>query len=274
MVEKIPNSAYAKSSEPSFENLPVQRKEEVSFIVPKVSQKVAEAIKEEMKGMQLKFKRIKMPTGGSTVFEIPTTDPNNPKIEKELVGVIVYHHPMNILWKDVNNPTPDCYSIDGEKGIGEPGGKCSVCPYNQFGAKKGRAKACKNIHRLYLILDKAIPYEFNVPPSSLNNFHEYVQDYSFQGFRSYEIITKITLRKVTNKDGITYAQAIFSMVGVLDEKNKEEMKKFAQSIEQLAQRIPVIDNNEETAEETVSAKNNSIDIEGFEEKLNEDDLPF
>ncbi|ADQ06486.1 hypothetical protein Calhy_0749 [Caldicellulosiruptor hydrothermalis 108] len=280
-TNKIPESAYMKShSEQTFENLSLQKKEEVSFLVPKVAPKIAEAIKRELKGINLKFKRIRMPTGGSTVFEIPTSDPNNPIVAKELIGVILYHHPMNIYWKDKNsnNPVPDCYSIDGEKGIGEPGGKCSTCPYNQF--VKGKAKPCKNIRRLYIIIDKPFPYEFNVPPTSINNFIEYIQDVASQGYFSYEIITKVGLRKVTNKEGITYAQAVFSMVKELDEQSKEEMAKLAQSIEQLAQRVAIIDNNEDSEEIEIKddkdTTNVNIDIEGFEEAptQNDDDLPF
>jgi hypothetical protein len=248
----------------------LQKKEGVNFVVPTISSKTAEAIKRELKGMNLKFKRIKMPTGGATTFEIPTADPNNPKILKELVGVILYHHPVNIFWKDksLTNSQPDCFSLDGEKGIGNPGGKCSICPYNQF---KSGAKACKNTRRIYIIIDRPFPYELNLPPTSLTNFMDYVTEYAGAGYLSYEIVTKISLQRVTNKKGIAYAKATFSMAGVLDEKTKGEMAKMAQSIEVLSQQATVIvpSENEEEDENVV--------LDNFEEapQNNDDDgLPF
>ena len=95
-----------------------------------------EAMAEELDGLDGGFERIKIPSAGSTVFEVPGENPNEPDAVKEFSAVILYHHPLFAYYKDKytggSNP-PDCGSFDGVIGEGDPGGNCAKCPYNQFG---------------------------------------------------------------------------------------------------------------------------------------------
>ena len=94
-------------------------------------------VSQEMEGLNVSFERIKIPSGGTTMFEIPGDNPDEPENVKEFSAVILYHHPLYSYYKDKytggSNP-PDCSSIDGMFGDGVSGGKCSECPYNQFGS--------------------------------------------------------------------------------------------------------------------------------------------
>ena len=99
---------------------------------------------EEMSGLSASFERIKIPSGGGTVFEISGDDPDEPETVKEFSAVILYQHPLNAYYKEEyqggSNP-PDCGSYDGVCGTGNPGGMCKTCPYNAFGSGKNGAKS-------------------------------------------------------------------------------------------------------------------------------------
>ena len=54
-----------------------------------------EAISEDCAGIEFQLDRIKIPAGGSTAFEIPTGDSDEPEMAKEITGVILFNHPAN-----------------------------------------------------------------------------------------------------------------------------------------------------------------------------------
>lgn len=223
-----------------------------NFVIPVMDSSVAKAMDEEMDGLPRSFTRVKIPSGGSTIFEIPADDADGPEMAKEVIGVIVDHHPINAYWPDKyaggNNP-PDCSSIDGKFGTGNPGGSCKNCPYNQFGsAADGIGKACKNMHRIYILRSgEMLPLLLTLPPTSLKPFGDYVlKRIITKGYRTHEVITKITLKKVQNSAGISYSQAQFSMVAPLNTEEKEFMRKFSESIKAVTRQI-AIDEYEEDA---------------------------
>lgn len=80
---------------------------------------MAEMMAEELDGLDAGFERIKIPSAGSTVFEVPGEDSGEPETVKEFSAVILYHHPLFAYYKSKytggNNP-PDCGSFDGLTG--------------------------------------------------------------------------------------------------------------------------------------------------------------
>lgn len=112
---------------------------------------------EDMEGLNIGFQRVKVPSGGALQFELPTDNPDNPVYVKYLEDVIVYRHNSNAYWPgghddEERNIAPQCQSLDGKLGIGQPGGLCAGCPYNQFGSgANGKGKRCKNT-RIVLLL--------------------------------------------------------------------------------------------------------------------------
>jgi hypothetical protein len=126
---------------------------------------------EELNGLDLSFERIKIPSAGSTVFEVPGEE--EPETVKEFSAVILYHHPLFAYYKskytEGNNP-PDCGSFDGVCGAGDPGGDCKHCPMNQFGTGENGSKACKNRRRIYVLREGEIfPLLLSLPTGSLND---------------------------------------------------------------------------------------------------------
>ncbi|WP_026486825.1 hypothetical protein [Caldanaerobius polysaccharolyticus] len=235
------------------------------FTLPALNNDMGEAMAEEMDGLPTSFDRVKIPTGGGLTFEIPGDDPNNPDIAKEIVGVIVDHHPINAYWKEKfegqNNP-PDCSSLDGKRGIGVPGGNCKNCPYNQFGsAADGKGKACKNMHRVYILRSgEAFPLLLTLPPTSIKPFADYLAKRIItKGLRSYGVITKITLKKATNNSGIVYSQAQFQLESILDQNLVEQLKAYSQGIKATTRQIDIEDSD-------------VIEVEN--PQINEENMPF
>lgn len=144
---------------------------------------IMEALIEELgEDAKIPYDRVKIPSGGTTAFEVPSDDPDNPDIEKEIEGIIVYAQKINAYWKDAysgDNTSPDCSSNDGKVGVEFETGeihKCVDCPFNEFkSGPNGVGKACKNMRRLYIIRTGCtLPIVLTLPPTSLRAYEDYV----------------------------------------------------------------------------------------------------
>ncbi len=235
----------------------LMHKEELQpFMIP-ATQDLGLAMQEELQGLPVSLIRVKIPTGGATTFEIPITE-DEPEIVKEIEGVIIDHYPVNAFWPskfDGKVQNPDCYSLDGKIGIGNPGGSCATCPFNKFGsAEDGVGKKCKNMHRIYIIRSgEFVPLLITLPPTSLKNFSDYLFKRLLQkGLRSYQVITKITLKKTQNSSGIAYSQAQFSLVRPLTEEEAKQAVAFAASIRALTRQMMIDDEDYNTETDNVN----------------------
>ena len=164
---------------------------------------------EEMTGLLASFERIKIPSGGGTVFKIPGDDPDEPETVKEFSAVILYQHPLNAYYKEEyqggSNP-PDCGSYNGVYRTSSPGGTCRTCPYNAFGSGKNGAKACKNRRRLYLLREGEIfPMILSLPTGSLKGFTRYLMRILSKYKNSNAVVTRFTLKKASSNTGIVYS---------------------------------------------------------------------
>lgn len=104
--------------------------------------------------------------------------------------------------------------MNGKLGIGQPGGLCVSCPYNQFGSgSNGKGKACKNMRALYLLRSgEYLPIQLTLPPTSLRPFSEF-SNIAFLSRRRAACgsIVQIGLKKASNgKDD--YSVATFRKV--------------------------------------------------------------
>lgn len=221
---------------------------ENNFVVASMDNNITQAMSEEMDGLQIDFDRVKIPTGGGLAFEVPGDDPDNPDMEKELIGVIVDHHPVNAYWENKfegqNNP-PSCSSMDGKQGINSETGEirsCKTCPYNQFGsAEDGRGKACKNMHRVYLLRNgEMFPILITLPPTSIKPLSNYIAKRVLaKAKRTTDVITKISLKKAQNSGGITYSQVQFAKVEDLDPAAAEQIRQYSQGIKAITRQVQI-----------------------------------
>ena len=212
---------------------------------------ISEAMSDDCAGLDFKFDRIRIPSGGMTAFEVPSEDGESSELEKEIICVLLYSHPANSYYVQAyqggSNP-PDCGSFDGVTGIGSPGGSCRVCPYNQFGSGGGKAKACKNRRMLYLLRENEVfPYILNLPTGSLKGFTKYVQSLLARGRRPHQVVTKISLRKAASSSGIDFSQAVFKVVRALDAEEQKNIDAFAAQMRNYAASLTMASMAEEAA---------------------------
>lgn len=194
---------------------------------------------EELSGLDNEFERIKIPAGGGTIFELPSGNPDEPDTVKEFCAVILYHHPMYVFYSSKfngsNNP-PDCLSIDGITGIGNPGGNCINCPKNKFGSGENGSKACKNKHQIYLLRENEMfPLILSLPTSSNKEFSKYIKRLLSKGKKSDKVVTKFSLKKAVNKTGISYSQVQFSVARELTNEETRLIKNYSEQVKSYAQ---------------------------------------
>jgi len=207
-----------------------------TFEVAALDGDMIEAIKEEMDGLgRFQFPRVRIPSGGAITFELPGEDEDNPEVAKAITGIILYHHPANARW---NGKFGDegvrivCSSIDGKAGRMADTGEvrtCSDCPYNQF-REDGTGKECKNMHRLYLLMEGSpFPVILTLPPTSLKPFKNFVAMQCLgRGLRVHDVVTKVTLKKVQGPNSV-YSIGVFSVSGRVTKEQKpqvESMRRF------------------------------------------------
>lgn len=251
---------------------------------------LAEAMMEEMDGLgTLPFDRVKIPSGGGLAFEMPGEDENSPESVTEITGVILDHHPLNAYWLDKfagGNQPPDCSSINGKQGVNRETGEikdCATCPYNQFGSD-GKGKACKNLHRLFILRESnPVPLMLSLPPTSLKYMRDYIaKRVLFKGLRSWQVVTRITLKKEKSAAGITYSHAVFALAGRLNQKQLCKTEAMKDCIRQQYRQIGFEDDAGDMAEGMAAEPQEAPagmaeDSSGFMEVpdvTGEDEFPF
>lgn len=202
---------------------------------------VADTLSQELDGLEGGFERIKIPSAGSTVFEVPGDDPSEPDTVKEFSAVILYHHPLHAYYKSKytgGNQPPDCGSFDGVTGNGDPGGSCAQCPLNQFGSGENGSKACKNRRRIYVLREGEIfPLLLSLPTGSLKEFSRYIKRLLSKGKKSSSVVTKFSLKKAVNSGGISYSQAQFTVDRPLTPQELPLMEHLAAQVKTYSQRM-------------------------------------
>jgi len=195
---------------------------------------------EELDGLDAGFERIKIPSAGSTVFEMPGEDEEAETV-KEFSAVILYHHPLFAYFKSKytggNNP-PDCGSFDGIIGEGTPGGNCKACPLNQFGSGENGAKACKNRRRVYVLNEGEIfPLLLSLPTGSLKEFTRYIKRLLSKGRKSNAVVTRFSLKKATSNTGVVYSQAQFAIDRPLTPEEYALIEKLSEQVKAYSNRV-------------------------------------
>ena len=200
----------------------------------------SQLVSDELEGLDIGFERVKIPSGGATMFELPS-DGDEMETVKEFSGVILYHHPLNAYYATKytggSNP-PDCGSYDNITGVGTPGGSCKSCQYNQFGTGENGAKACRNKRRVYILREGEIfPILLTLPTCSVKSFAKYVKSHLSKGKKTSAVVTRFALKKVSNTGGIAYSQAVFSFDRDLTAEERQAISPLSQQVREYATSI-------------------------------------
>lgn len=191
--------------------------------------------------------RVKMPSGGMTKWMVPTIE--GEEVVDTIEGVVIHWGTRRVYFDSAYGEgeagaPPVCSSEDGFIGHGEPGGECANCPLNEYGTAPkpgggvGRGKACTELRQLFVLQpDSIIPIVINVTPGSLRQMSQYFIRLLRTGVKTTAVVTKLSLEKVENKDGIKFAKVVPSAGARLD-------PEAAARIESLAQQLaPVFERN-------------------------------
>lgn len=127
--------------------------------------------------------RVKVPAGGGISWEIPQAD-GETQVSKTFKGIIVGWTEGRSFFAGKYTPgeasPPDCTSIDGIEGDGEPGGLCAQCPNAKWGSATGadgkpsRGQSCRTQRSLFVLIPGSIlPIVLTVPPTSLKDCRKY-----------------------------------------------------------------------------------------------------
>lgn len=190
------------------------------------------AAQEEVGGMVTY--RAKVATGGGKSFDIDTGNEDTDTSTQRLVGVVIHSHKCNARFdEDSTGEPPICSSMDGEYGTDAESGEvhtCSKCPYNQYGSSsKGSGKACKNMIRLYMMVEGSpIPLVISLPPTSIKSWQNYrLGVLASRKLKPVEAVTELTLTPQVSKSGNKYSVVRPKLVGKLDEAGAEAARFFA-----------------------------------------------
>ena len=201
-------------------------------------------LQDELAGLNIKFDKIKVPSGGSLAFEVPGENPDEPEFQKEFKAVILYQHPMLSYYKEKytgGNEAPDCSSLDGINGVEKETGcvqACKDCPFAKFGSGENGGKACKTRRRLFILRENEMfPSIFSVPTSSLNDYSSYVFSLIKKGRKLNQVVTKFSLKKATSGTGITYSKVVLACDRDLNDAEKENIAKMTEQVKSVAHTI-------------------------------------
>lgn len=178
-------------------------------------EEIAAVIKENTGGAGLTafdLDRVHIPVGGTTTWIVPSIEGD---VEtKEIEGVIIYWRDVRSYWRDpftgAGTP-PDCASLDSDRGVGDPGGSCAVCPNAEFGSHQGNGvgQACKQIRQLFILTPGSLlPTVVALPPTSIQPVRKYFLGLVAKSLSYWHVVTKLSLEKTQNKGGIAYSRVV------------------------------------------------------------------
>ena len=185
------------------------------------------------------FPKVVVPSGGGTAWQVPTV--SGEKNMDAIVGVIIFSQPAKSYYKlpyeeaGVTKTPPDCASLDGMVGVGNPGGQCFKCPLNQYeSAAKGKGKACADLRLLFILGQESIlPMMVKLPPTSVKHVDTYMARLAGTLDTYTDVVTAITLKKEKNEGGVSYSEAHFAMVRRLTEDDKKIVDYFHNLVKTL-----------------------------------------
>jgi len=175
-----------------------------------------------------------------------------PKIEGEetssfIEGVVVYARDTRAYFPTKEGGAPQCSSIDGVVGHGDPGGECLRCPLAQFESAQdgGKGQACKQGKQLFILRTDSMFIEMvALPPTSMKAVRQYFLKIATQGIPYDKCILRIELEKAQNPQGKIYGKAAFKFVRRLSDDEAARAAKFRGLAISLSERVSPADAGE------------------------------
>lgn len=245
-VVKQGEAAVAAPKETALEVLEVYS----VVLPPMLSQKIDADMMEDMEGMSLRFDRVPWPGAGNLAIKVPNfADPTTkPRTIEDLDVVILHNHDVRAYYSVPfdqraagSSGAPDCYSVDGKRGIGmnDAGGDCNACDKSKFIPKVGTA--CPIRRRLYCVIvgeraiDGELPFVIDVPVTSVGMWAKYITWLVKSGYPAVnKLITRLSFEEKLSRSNVKYSHGLFSLIGKLPESEFELMSDIKQRVKEWA----------------------------------------
>ena len=232
----------------------------------------------------IQCRMIKIPAGGGLAYEVQGEDDDDVEYKKEISGVIVFTHRMNGYWPNSygtgegEDKIPLCSSMDGKTGLCRDSGEvrsCESCPMNQFSSAIGsngeaaRGKACKNMRRLYMMLDSDPNfYLLTVPPTSIKEVNrQLTKIMGSKGIPYTGLIVSLKLEKAVNAGGIAYSKVVIEKKGLLPAEVANTAREMRRQIKEQYQNMAITLEDYGSTSETVVAGGAFQEVPSISEEL-------
>lgn len=229
---------------------------------PETAAQFVAILRENLQGEDIgafDLERIKVPTGGSPFWEVPSPESGEVEACKTFDGVVVAWKGTKTYWATAfgagAGAPPDCQSDDGVTGNGAPGGACATCQFNQFGSKPATAenpdpkgKACRDQRLLFVLREGAMmPTLVSLPPSAIGVLKKYFLSLASRGLSYSAVVTRFALTLDKSSGGIGYSLPQLTMVERLAPENASAVRSYAAAIAPSLARV----RDDESARESV-----------------------
>lgn len=222
----------------------------------------------------INYRSIKLPFGKVKQFTIESDNPDDPDIAKELTGVIVFTHQMNVMYEEYGseNKVPICSSWDAKVGFNTKTNKncsCDRCPHNQFRDNGSGIirKECKNSRRIYLMLDgKPDLYMLTVPPTSLKDVRMQINRIMSSCGKPYtSMVLSFSLVGAVSKGGQDFSKIAIRKVGDLAPEQAETVRQMREELKESYKSVIITSDDYYTQEpeQTSHAPEPATDANGF-----------
>ncbi len=189
--------------------------------------------------------RIKMPSGGSTSWTVPTLEGDVDT--KALTGVVVFSKLVRAYWttsydEGEGDDIPDCVSNDSAQAFppgdftppaqAHDGGgfACATCAFAKFGSDPdGRGQACQQKRLLFMLTEgDLLPVVVALSPTSLKPAADFMLRLTRAGLPYWKVGITVTLDKYT--DPKPHARAVFTKAFDLDDDAIANVKAYRDAL--------------------------------------------
>jgi len=179
--------------------------------------------------------RIRIPAGGGANWEVPTLE--GVEATGTVSGVIVHWKTMRAYWdvpfEQSDGAPPMCTSDDGVIGVGNPGGACKTCRFNQFNSalNDGAGKACREVLAAFMLTEgDTLPYFMPLPPMSIRPMRDYFARLTQKAIPFWAVETKLSLEQDKNRNSIRYSKAAPGLGRILNAAERERIMTYREFI--------------------------------------------
>lgn len=213
------------------ENTPAKRSEflPTHLNAQQIASIVADNIGDGANLSAFDLERITIPGSGGKAWTLP-----DGSAAPTFTGVIMAWHNCRGFWAKpfAGGTPPNCSSMDGLTGHGEPGGACATCKLAQWGSgRDSSGQACKAMRRLFILLPgQLMPVLLTLPPTSLKPCQRYMLKLTSAQIPFWAAVTEFGLVQTKSQGSIAYSVADFTIKHELPPEEAQAVRALATSM--------------------------------------------